>query len=42
MYLVVSIVKRNKLVHDLIGLAWFLCFNDISTFLGYLMPKPFS
>ena len=24
------------------GLVWFLCFNGISTFVGYLMPKPFS
>ena len=21
---------------------WILCFNGISTFIGYLMPKPFS
>ena len=25
-----------------IGLVWFLCFNGISTFVGYLMPEPFS
>ena len=24
----------------LFGLVWFLRFNDISTFVGYLMPKP--
>ena len=24
------------------GLVWFLLFNGISTFVGYLMPKPFS
>ena len=23
-------------------MVWFLCFNGISTFVGYLMPKPFS
>ena len=22
------------------GLVWVLCFNGISTFVGYLMPKP--
>ena len=22
------------------GLVWFLCFNGISTFVDYLMPKP--
>ena len=25
---------------DWFDLFWFLCFNAISTFLGYLMPKP--
>ena len=23
------------------GLVWFLCFNGISTLVGYSMPKPF-
>ena len=23
-------------------MVWFLLFNGISTFMGYLMPKPFS
>ena len=27
---------------SLFGLVWFLCFNGISTFVGYLMLNPFS
>ena len=32
--------KRKK--KDCFFSVWFLCFNGISTFVGYLMPKPFS
>ena len=35
----ISIVPRNG--KDIsVGLVWFLLFNGISTFVGYLMPKP--
>ena len=44
----VHVGRLNKLCFNSIsdmswfGLVWFLCFNGISTFSGYLMPKPFS
>ena len=34
--------KLPSLETSLDSLVWFLCFNGISTFVGYLMPKPFS
>ena len=34
--------EKTEITHlnAMIGLVWFLCFNVISTFMGYLMPKP--
>ena len=33
---------RNETVYHRVKIIWFLCFNGISTVVGYLMPNPFS
>ena len=35
-------IQLDKVLFDWFGLVWFLLFNGISTFVGYLLPKPFS
>ena len=34
--------KKNEYILNTIGIVRFLFFNGISTFIGYLMPKPSS
>ena len=41
-YLFVFISVSVKNYTNIFVYDWFLCFNGISTFVGYLMPKPFS
>ena len=38
----VPVLFKENVFSWYIGLVWFLCFNGISTFVGYLMPKLFS
>ena len=35
-----QLMKLHANVTTTVGLVWFLLFNGISTFVGYLMPKP--